>query len=335
MNAVRSCASCDEVTCAMHLSIAPPPAERTAWLLDDVSPETASLASALIQPGDQFLAPGIWRGFPDRYDWPAAASLPAIPETIRRHLAMRRVAKASGGIRQRTYLEHDRAIARRLARSIDFRARHLVLAQAWLPWLDEAGALGGRSFDVVMSRYPFGEIHRLLDAAAAEIGASASIADFRAEPHLVEREAKLLDRARRIITPHHGIAALFPDQAMLLTWHRPNPTPHRPGDRIAFLGPTIARQRPDLVRAAATAIDEPLIVSGPILEPLWDGIAIERRQMGPDWLDGIGTILHPAVLTNEPRRLLEAVASGVKVYATPTCGLTAADYLPFEAFGAA
>ncbi len=335
MIAVRSCASCDETGCAMHLATAPQPAERTAWLLDDVWPETASLASALIQPGDQFLAPGIWRGFPRRYDWPEARSLPAIRQTIRRHLAMRRVAKAGGAIRQRTYLEHDRLVARRLARSIDFRARHLVVAQAWLPWLDEAGALGGRSFDVVMSRYPLGEINRMLDAAAAEIGRSTTIADFRADPDLVERERKLFQRARRIITPHQGIAALFPDRAMLLSWHRPNPTPREPGNRIAFLGPTIARQRPDLVRAATRSIDEPLIVFGPILEPLWDGIAIERREMGPDWLDAIGAILHPAVLTNEPRRLLEAVASGVKVYATPDCGLAAADYLPFESFAAA
>lgn len=335
MIAVRSCASCDEVGCAMHVAKPAAPAERTAWLLDDVWPETASFASALIQPADQLLAPGIWRGFPRRYDWPGAGSLPAAAQTIGRHLAMRRVAKASGAVRQRTYLEHDRLIARRLARSIDFRARHLVVAQAWLPWLDEAGALGGRTFDVVMSRYPLGEIHGLLDTAAAAMGASTTISDFRADPALVDRERQLLGRARRIITPHHGIAALFPEQAMLLTWHRPSPTPLHPGNRVAFLGPTIARQRPDLVRAATGSISEPLIVFGPILERLWEGVAVERREFGPRWLDGIGTILHPAVLTNEPRRLLEAVTGGVKVYATPTCGLAPTDYLPFESFAAA
>src|SRR6185295_16576022 len=107
-----------------------------------------------------------------------------------------------GGVRQRAYLEHDRAIARKLAKAIDYRARHLVVAQAWLPWLEDAGALGGRTFDVVMSRYPFAEIHRLLDEAAAALGTSATIADFRAEPELVASESGLLARARRIITPH-------------------------------------------------------------------------------------------------------------------------------------
>ena len=71
-----------------------------------------------------------------------------------------------------------------------------------------------------MSRYPFGEIHRLLDLAGAEVGPSATIADFRASPELVEREATLLAHARRIVTPHHGIAALFGERSTLLAWHR-------------------------------------------------------------------------------------------------------------------
>jgi hypothetical protein len=223
-------------------------------------------------------------------------------------------------------------MARRLAQAIDYRARHLVVAQSWLPWLDEAGALGGRTFDVVMSRYPLGEVHRMLDAAAAEIGASSTIADFRADPELVEREAELLARARRIVTPHHGIASLFPGRTLLLNWHRPPSSHGEPGNRLAFLGPTIARQRPDIARRLGSSLDEPLIVVGPMIEPLWVGVAIEQRPMGPAWLDGIGAILHPASLTSQPRALLEALASGVTIFATDTCGLAPSDYLPLEAF---
>lgn len=311
-------------------------AERVAWVLDDAWPETASMVEALFEPNDQLLAPGILRGFPARYDWPVGISkLAAVPQTIARHWSMRRVAKAPGGIRQRSYLEHDRAIACSLAKAIDFRARHLVIAQCWLPWLDEAGLLGGRTFDVVMSRYPLTDIHRMLDQAAAELDPSATIADFRAEPALVEREADLLARARRIITPHYGIAALFPRQAQLLVWHRPAPRDRISGTRVAFLGPTIARQRPDIVRGLATAFDEPLVVFGPVLEPLWGDLAVERRVMGPDWLNGIGAILHAATMTHQPRELLQAVASGVIVYATPACGLAPQDYVPVESFQSA
>jgi hypothetical protein len=334
--APRSCASCDETGCAMNRrhAVGEPLAARIAYVLDEVWPEYASMVAAARRPGDQLLAPGIAGARPGRYRWPGPAEHRAALATMRRHLAMRRVAKAPGGVRQRAYLAHDRILARALARRIDYRAGHLVVAQAWLPWLDEAGALGGRSFDVVMSRYPLAEIHRRLDAAAAVAGASLTIADFRADAELVARETALLARARRIITPHHGLADLFPGRTIRLAWHRP-PAPGRaPGDRVAFLGPTIARQRPDLVRALAGHLERPLIVFGAMLEgpDFWDGVAIERRGFGPDWLDGIGAILHPAALTAQPRRVLAAAAAGVTLYATPECGLDPADYRPIESF---
>lgn len=337
MSAPRSCASCDETGCALHgrQRAEAPPATRTAWLLDEVWPEYASLVTALSRPGDQLLAPGLWGARPARYAWPGPVGHPAGLATLGRHLAMRRVAKAPGGVRQRVYLEHDRRVARALARRIDYRCGHLVVAQTLLPWLDAAGVLGGRSFDVLLSRHPLAEIHRRLDAAAAELGPSATIGDFRADPALAALERALLARARRIFTPHHELAGLFPAQAARLAWHRPEPLPRAPGDRVAFLGPTIARQRPDLVRNMAAGLPAPLVVFGAMLEgpDAWAGLAIERRSFGPGWLDGIGAILHPATLTTQPRRLLQAAASGVAIYATPACGLDPADYRPLAAFG--
>lgn len=312
-----------------------PPAARIAWIMDDVWPEYASMIAASLRPDDQLLAPGLLGPRPARYRWPGSVLHAGAFATARRHLAMRRVAKASGGVRQQAYLAADRELARALAKRIDYRVGHLVVAQAWLPWLDEAGMLGGRTFDVVMSRYPFAEIHRRLDEAAAEIGGSPTIADFRADPVLVARETALLARARRIVTPHHGIAALFPDRAMRLAWHRPSATERAAGNRVAFLGPTIARQRPDIVRSLASSLDAPLILFGDMLEgaEFWAGIPVERRAFGPGWLDGIGVILHPATLTSQPRRLLQALAAGVTLYATPACGLDPIDYVPIADFG--
>lgn len=336
--APRSCATCDETGCAINprgrVDFAP--AERTAFVLDDVWPEYASMVAAALRPEDQLLAPGLFGARPARYAWPGEVEHRAAFATLRRHLAMRRVARAPGGVRQQAYLRHDRQVARALARAIDYRARHLAVALAWLPWLDEAGVLGGRSFDVVMSRYSMAEIHARLDRVAAETGGSATIADFRADPALVARETALLARARRIVTPHHGLAALYPEQALLLAWHRPPPVRQRPSGRVAFLGPTITRQRPDLVRELARALDEPLIVFGAMLagSDFWNGVAIERRGQGPGWLDDIGAILHPAALTNQPRALLQALANGVTVYATAESGLAPADFLALGDFPA-
>ena len=333
----RSCASCDEIACGMHrlLPASEAPTDKTSWVLDCVWPETASLVAHAFRPNHQLIAPGIWRGYPRRYAWPAPVERSARFSTLRRHLVMRRVANATGAVRQQTYLRHDRALALRLARRVDYRAQHLVVAQAWLPWLDEAGALGGRTFDVIMSRYPFGEIHRLLDEAAAEMKGSRTITDFRASRELVEREAQLLSRARRIYTPHHGIASIFPEQAVTLSWHKPAPRPRGSGRRVAFLGPTIARQRPDIASRLARGLDQPLVVFGSIPELLWGDLPIERRDMGPHWLDDIGAILHPATLTHEPRALLEARANGVIIYATAGCGLPPEEFFPLESFSAA
>jgi hypothetical protein len=328
----RSCASCDEVRCDMHslINSLERPTERVSWVLDTAWPETASMVSASFGAKDQFLTPGISGGWPQRYRWPVEPRRPAGMATVRRHWTMRRVARATGAARQRAYLDQDRVLARRLAKAIDYRARHLVVAQTWLPWLEEAGALGGRTFDVVMSRYPLGEIHRLLDAAASEMVSSLTIADFRAPADLVEREAELLSAARQIYTPHYGIAAMFPEKAVRLGWHLPAAKARKVGNRVAFMGPTIARNRPDIAARLAAGLDAPLIVFGSILEPLWGQTAVERRVKSENWLDDVGAILHPAALTHEPRALLEARAHGVTVYATETCGLDPSEYLPVD-----
>ncbi|HJW40748.1 MAG TPA: glycosyltransferase family 4 protein, partial [Rhizomicrobium sp.] len=40
-----------------------------------------------------------------------------------------------------------------------------------------------------------------------------------------------------------------------------------------------------------------------------------------NWLDGVTAVVQPALLEDAPRKLLEALASGVPVIATPACGL--------------
>ena len=141
----------------------------------------------------------------------------------------------------------------------------------------------------------------------------------------------LLGRARRVITPHHGIGALFAGRAVQLAWHLPGPAGPGGGERVAFLGPSIARERPDIVRRLAAGLEQPLVVFGAMLEPhWWDGLPIERRAMDAQWLRDIGTVCHPATVTHEPRRLLEAAASGVRICATAASGLDRRHYDDIE-----
>jgi hypothetical protein len=329
----KSCATCDETSCAMNAAgrIDIRVADKTAYILDDVWPEYASYVQASRQPHDQVIAPGLF-GAPRlaRYRWPGVVDHRATVATTNRHRIMRAVAAKSGAERQAAYLKRDEAIANALVRHIDYRADHLVVAQAWLPWLARSGALGGRTYDVLMSRFPFADIHRRLDEAAQDYGASPTIADFRAADVLIETERQALHDARKIITPHRAIAALFPAQALVLAWHRPAARCARSGTRTAFLGPTIARQRPDIARLFAHDLGEPLIVFGSNHESadFWAGIASEQRPFDANWLDDVGTIIHPATMTTQPRALLQAIANGVTVHATSACGLASDDYRP-------
>ena len=328
----QSCASCARQDC--HLSFVSrdiaPVMDKVAFVLDEVWPEHRRFVGGQIKPGDQMLAPGLRL---KRYDWEAGTGA-AHWATLLRHMAMRQVASARGAVRQAAYLRGDEALAEALGRRIDYQAAHLVVQQAFLPFLWRDGILGGRTFDVLMTRYRLTELHRRLDAVHHRYPGSRTIHDFRAPDDVVDAEMEALAAARRVVTPHHDIAESFGERAVWLDWQRPEALSRRPGTRVAFLGPTIARQGAHEVRDVARNLAEPLIVFGPDLEVgnFWQGVAIERRTFAPGWLDDIGVILHPAAITNAPRRLLEAHAVGVKLYAHASCGLAPDDYQPVAAF---
>jgi hypothetical protein len=339
LEAPNSCVTCDQSACAMHKQNQPDARHigRASWIVDEAWPEYRSYLAVNRTPHDQVIAPGIFSraGF-HQYRWDGRISHGATWETMLRKFNARKVAKAMGHIRQASYLRHDRAIAAKLIRMIDYRARHLIVAQSWLPWLSSLGALGGRSYDVLMTRYPYADIHRQLDAAAIHWPASTTISDFRVSADLVAIEQSALLGARRIVTPHQGIASLYPMQAWCLAWHAPCESNQNrsQANRVAFLGPTIARQRPDLVHAVARQLRNPLVIVGDELEgsDFWHGVSIERRNSKSNWRNDVAVILHPAAMTTQPRQLLSAQAAGIRIYATPGSGLTETYYRPFDRF---
>lgn len=331
----HSCATCARQDC--HLSFVSrdvaPVAAMTAFVLDEGWPELKRFVAEQRKPGDQLIAPGIMgRDVAGRYEWGGGHA--ATLATLGRRITMRRVAKARGAVRQAAYLRADEAIARALSQRIDYRAGHLVVQQALLPFLWRDGVLGGRTFDVLMTRYPLAELHARLDATHRLHPDSATIGDFRAPDSLVAAEAEALAEARRVISPHHDIASLFGARGLWLDWDRPQPRPRRGGSRIAFFGPVITRQGAHEVRQLARYMPEPLVVFGAMLEgaDFWQDVPVEYRRAGPGDLDDVAAILHPATVTHAPRRLLQAIADGVTVYARPSCGLPPGDFRPFYTF---
>ena len=140
-------------------------------------------------------------------------------------------------------------------------------------------------------------------------------------PGSPRRRPKPWPRADWIITPHAEIAGLFGDRAIHLPWQIPAVGPLVPvrGRRIVFPGPTVARKGAPALRDAAAALGLEVMTLGAELEgpDFWRGV---RTVPAGDWA-GVAAVVQPALVEEQPRRLLRALAAGIPVIATPACGL--------------
>lgn len=304
----ESCESCDRTACFRH-GVAQSEGRR-AVLVDELWPEFDRHVE-----GDLLCLPMTGRA---QYGWSTgkfAQLRKASFTTLCRALSMR-LAKPGPRLRALELAFAER-LARRYAKALDADVTDLVVAQSLLPALWRDGHLGGRSFEVLMTRLPMAVLQARLDDAARAHPERASLADFRADATL---ESEALAAAQRIVTPHREIAALFGERALLLDWVAPKARiPYAPGTRrVAFPGPAIARKGAFELREAARALDLEVVLLGSDLEGrgFWDGVRVSR-----DLASGVAAMVQPALVEDKPRKLLAALASGVPVIATRACGL--------------
>ena len=299
----HTCATCEQTNCFRHEH--DHGTRRAALLMDEAWPEFGAYAAKVRTPDD------------------VTVSLRQTPVArLLRSLGQRRAKTAPE--RRAAELRGNERVARALARSLTPDVTDVTVAQSLLPTLWRDGHLGGRRFSVLMTRLPMAEIQSRLDAAAGAHPERRSLADFRADPALLAAETEALAAAGAIVTPHAEIARLFGERAVLLDWAMPEPMSRGttvPG-RIAFPGPTIARKGGYELREAARALDLEVVLTGSELEgsDFWTGVRTIRADSS-NWLDGVACVVQPALLEDAPRRLLEALASGVPVIATRACGL--------------
>ena len=108
-------------------------------------------------------------------------------------------------------LRYDAALAERYVRGLSYLHTHVVVSQSLLPHLWRAGALAGRSFEVLMERNPISQLQATLDEAAAHYPESPTLGDFRAPAGLAEAEEEALAESSRFHTPTpHGSSAFGP-----------------------------------------------------------------------------------------------------------------------------
>jgi hypothetical protein len=324
-----SCASCGVLSCFRNEEKEPKESSngKTAYLVDEYWPEFDKFITSDRKAGDAIGIPlGGKLARRSRYRWNTSGFKTvgtANLVTLRRSFDMRHAPQQGAG-RQRRLMKHDQRLARALGRLLTYDVSHVVVTQTLLPILWADGHLAERTFDVLMTRLPMDELQKRLDEAHDRHPESTTLGDFRAEQWLVDAESQALKSARRIITPHTGIAPLFGDRAVLLDWHMPKVAEANgpaPGSGVLFPASTLGRKGAYEVRDAARMLGLELTITGRELEGpgFWRGIP--TRPAGENLLDGIGLVVLPAYIEDKPRLLLRAAACGIPVIASAACGL--------------
>lgn len=326
------CLTCGVTSCFRHPSAIKDHAAasgHTAWLLDGRWPEFDDWCARHAHDGDHWLTPldgQRWKKPNYAWNLPAgAARHHATFETLKRSFFQRRL-PAQGAVRQKFLLTAQEQLAENFARQLDPKARHLVVSQTLLPHLWKAGYLGGRTFDVLVNRWPLAELQARLDAAAHVHPESDTLADFRADPELVRAETEALAAASRLVTPHRAIAAHFGSRSLLLEWMFPTCS-HRTIDSNCppvwfFPASALGRKGIHELAAALNGSEGLLLILGGAREGSGDPLAsLRHRRASVDDLPGCTALVIPAWIEHEPRLALRALAMGIPVIASRACGL--------------
>ncbi|HEX5874371.1 MAG TPA: VanW family protein [Pyrinomonadaceae bacterium] len=328
-SAPQSCVTCDAFDCFRHVERKANGFGRSAYLVDEYSPEFNGYILEVRDEDDLLAIPLDGKKYGKaNYAWTTGGFRHVHQSriiTLLRAYKSRKLA-LQGAARQRALLEYSERLATSYSALLDYDITHLTVSQNLLPFLWRDGYLGGRTFDVLMTAMPVARLHERLDAAFALHPESKTLADFRADEWLARAESEALQNARRIITPHSEIAALYKDKARLLDWSMPDrkPQPKRTAARtIAFPASTLGRKGAYELRAAVQGLDVKVVTMGAQLEgpDFWHGTAVENRTNGKHWLEAVDLVVLPAFVEHKPRRLLDAVANGTPVIASTACGL--------------
>ncbi|MGC6567604.1 MAG: VanW family protein [Akkermansiaceae bacterium] len=321
------CLTCNQTSCFRHPSAVgnhAPSMGHSAFLLDARWPEFDRWCQEHSRDGDRWLMPLDGKRWKKRnYAWsvPAGAMVrQATWRTLWRSFRQRHL-PLQGAERQKALLERDRELANWYARRISPECRHLVVAQNLLPHLWQLGVLGGRTFDVLVTRWPLESLLSLLDEAVSKHPVSPTLGDFRPDPELVKWESEALAEAGKLVTPHRAIAKKFGSRAWLLDWDIPE-VEERKGAGIQgrFFLPCspLGRKGVYELLEAFEGRDDSLVVLGSARE---DALPDFFEQGGIEDLTDAEALLLPAWVEHQPRLALKALAMGIPVVASEACGL--------------
>jgi VanW like protein len=326
------CLTCGMTGCFRHPSALrenAPALGHSAFLLDARWPEFDRWCAEHSRPGDRWFMPMDGRKWHKaNYQWSAPEDIiirHATLAALQRSWNQRRL-PAQGSRRQSVLIRGEAGIAWAYARMLDPLCRHVVVSQNLLPHLWRLGVLGGRSFDVLMERWPMEELQRRLDLAKAVHPQSTTLGDFRADPDLLRAEREALAAAGRLITPHRAIAAYVGERAWLVPWEMPAPMSRfdvAGRSSLFFPASRLGRKGAyELAEALGSGIEAELLFLGAADEGSASPFAgLDCRRGEASDLATAAALVLPAWIEHQPRLALLALASGIPVIATEACGL--------------
>lgn len=324
---LNDCYSCGNFACFKHPDRTSKKQEisTTTFILDEKWPEFDRYVQSIVRPKDSFVVPLKKNRFlkSDRYSWTALnsnKSSQTLFQGVYRAIKLRLASKAKNNVFE-LMLQLDRKIAIAAAKKIPVDSTHLVISQNVLPFLYEIGVLGGRTFDVLMTRLPFEKIHERLDYAYSKHNESLTLKDFRVSPYLIDLEKKALTKARKIISPHSEIAELFKNKIERLEWKlQIAKNKKTTGSKVLFPASALGRKGAYEMRQITEELNLNLAVSGRVIESpnFWEDVKSE--PFNGEYAD-IGLIVYPTYIENQPRQVLSAISNGIPVITTKACGI--------------
>lgn len=324
---LNDCYSCGNFACFKHPDRTSKKQEisTTTFILDEKWPEFDAYVESIATPKDSLIVPikknNLFKT--DRYSWTSLKSnktSQTLFQGIYRASKLRLASKSKNNVFA-LMLQLDKKIAIAASKKISIDSTHLVISQNLLPFIYETGVLGGRTFDVLMTRLPFEKLHERLDYAYSIHKESPTLKDFRASQYLVDLENKALTKARKIISPHSEIAEIFKNKIERLEWNLPKvKSTLSTGNKILFPASAVGRKGAHEIKTLAKDLNFNLTVSGRVLEGenFWQGIT--TNQFNGDYKE-IGLIVYPTYIENQPRQILKAVSNGIPVITTTACGI--------------
>ena len=330
-NKLNDCYSCGNFSCFKHpdRSSVKQNIASTTFVLDEMWPEYDQYIQEIATSSDSFILPlkRNWLINTNRYSWTTSMSKNVQYTTfqgINRAMTLRFKSKKQNNVFEQA-LQLDKKIALAAAGKIPVESTHLVISQNLLPFLYESGVLGGRTFDVLMTRLPFEKLHERLDAAFSNHQGSATLRDFRASEKLVTLENKALTLARNIITPHSEIKELFRNKVVHLAWHIPSSNSKiGKGGKVLFPASAVGRKGAYDIKRLAIELNFKFAFTGKVIESdnFWEDLDVEKFDGN---LNSIGLIVYPAHTENQPRQLLKAISYGIPVITTTSSGLESSE----------